>query len=205
MGMKEIDSRSLRIARGVRAKIYSGSLDVKMYNPVLQELKQEQKSAIDKAVMSEKSRQSLDPAINRKNLQNGYILEKELFTPGPATYSPDKSAVYGKSKGYRYREPLRDRILAKTDLMEKRRIKEQQREEQERLRQANRSSRSRAESNYSSTNRNSERQSKPRKSHSTKNKSQRNSRLQKEDSESEKLSDDSVHELEDNSRQNPSS
>lgn len=202
--MKEIDSRVQRIGRGVRAKIYSGSLDVKMYNPSLQELKKDQKTAVENAIQGEKLRQQLDPAVNRKNSQNGYILEKELFTPGPATYSPDKNAVYGKSKGYRYREPLRERILAKTDLLEKRKIREQLQQEKERLRQANRSSRSRAESAYSSANNNSELHNLTRKSQSTKNKSQRNSRVQKKDSDSEKFSDDSVHELDNLSKNNPS-
>lgn len=56
MGAREIDSRSQRISRQVRAKIYSGSLDIKKYNPNLKELTKEQKLATEEAAREEKMR-----------------------------------------------------------------------------------------------------------------------------------------------------
>jgi hypothetical protein len=109
----------------------------------------------------------MDPTVNRNNHQNGFILEKELFTPGPATYSPDMKAVYGKSKGYSYREPLRDKILGKVDLLAKRKLAEERKQEEERKRQTNKSnSRSRADSTFTNTKKNSERHPLSRKSQS---------------------------------------
>lgn len=63
----------------------------------------------------EKRSQSLDPNFHKKGRKNGYILDKEIHTPGPATYKPQMKGVWGKSSTFKYRQILRDGILNKAD------------------------------------------------------------------------------------------
>ena len=97
MGTKDVNSKNQRIVRNFRAKVNSGSVDLKNIQNEYKMSLQEYKFVVDRIIKQETRVQSIDPDMDKFVDLNGFKLDIDTITPGPATYNPKMESVWPKN------------------------------------------------------------------------------------------------------------